>query len=128
MDLDAISFVRPPECPPWLLQQSDILFTLSDLREGDTCPLVFQSMLLDLFYRFQRYRKVYTDGSGEDKRTAMPFLCNDHEFSCRINDEASICTAELFKKILKLQSNTSGRVVTRNSWLSQTLLSSGVLG
>ena len=25
----------------------------------------------------------------------MSFVCDDHEFSCRINDEASICTAEL---------------------------------
>ena len=60
-----------------------------------TCPLVFQSMLLELFCRFPRHRKVYTDGSKEDKRTAMSFVCDDHEFSCRINDEASICTAEL---------------------------------
>ena len=27
--------------------------------------------------------------------SAMYFVCDDHEFSCRINDEASICTAEL---------------------------------
>ena len=38
---------------------------------------------------------MYTDGSKEDKRTASSFVCDDHEFSCRINDEASICTAEL---------------------------------
>ena len=95
VELDAISVVRPPECPPWLLQQPNILFNLSDLRKGDTCPLVFQSMLLELFCRFPRHRKVYTDGSKEDKRTAMSFVCDDHEFSCRINDEASICTAEL---------------------------------
>ena len=95
MELDAISVVRPPECPPWLLQQPNILFNLSDLRKGDTCPLVFQSMLLELFCRFPRHRKVYTDGSKEDKRTAMSFVCDEHEFSCRINDEASICTAEL---------------------------------
>ena len=38
---------------------------------------------------------MYTDGSKEDKGTAMSFVCDDHEFSCRINDEASICTAEL---------------------------------
>ena len=25
----------------------------------------------------------------------MSFVCDDHEFNCRINDEASICTAEL---------------------------------
>ena len=25
----------------------------------------------------------------------MSFVCDDHEFSCRINDEASICTADL---------------------------------
>ena len=25
----------------------------------------------------------------------MSLVCDDHEFSCRINDEASICTAEL---------------------------------
>ena len=31
---------------------------------------------------------MYTDGP-------MSFVCDDHEFSCRINDEASICTAEL---------------------------------
>ena len=95
VELDAISVVRPPECPPWLLQQPNILFNFSDLRKGDTCPLVFQSMLLELFCRFPKHRKVYTDGSKEDKRTAMSFVCDDHEFSCRINDEASICTAEL---------------------------------
>ena len=95
VELDAISVVRSPECPPWLLQQPNILFTFSDLRKGDTCPLVFQSMLLELFCRFPRHRKVYTDGSKDDKRTAMSFVCDDHEFSCRINDEASICTAEL---------------------------------
>ena len=38
---------------------------------------------------------MYTDGSNEDKRTAMSFVCDDHKFSCRINDEASICTTEL---------------------------------
>ena len=95
VELDAISVVRSPECPPWLLQHPNILFNLSDLRKEDTCPLVFQSMLLELFCRFPRHRKVYTDGSKEDKRTAMSFVCDDHEFSCRINDEASICTAEL---------------------------------
>ena len=52
-------------------------------------------MLLELFCRFPKHRRVYTDGSKEDKRTAMSFVCDDHEFSCRINDEASICTAEL---------------------------------
>ena len=77
VDLDAISVVRPPECPPWLLQQPNILFNLSDLRKGDTCPLVFQSMLLELFCRFPTHRKVYTDGSKEDKRTAMFFVCDD---------------------------------------------------
>ena len=95
VDLDAISVVRPPECPPWLLQKSNILFNLSDLRKGGTSPLVFQRMLLELFCRFPRHRKVYTDGSKEDKRTDISFVCDDHEFSCRINDEASICTAEL---------------------------------
>ena len=25
----------------------------------------------------------------------MAFVCDDHEFSCRINVEGSICTAEL---------------------------------
>ena len=95
VELDAISVVRSPECTPWLLQQPNILFNLSDLRKGDTCPLVFQSMLRELFCRFPRHRKVYTDGSKEDKRTAMSFVCDDHKFSCRINDEASICTAEL---------------------------------
>ena len=38
---------------------------------------------------------MYTDGSTEDTRTALSFVCDDHEFSCRINDEASVCTAEL---------------------------------
>ena len=38
---------------------------------------------------------MYTDGSKEDKWTAMSFGSDDHEFSCRINDETSICTAEL---------------------------------
>ena len=38
---------------------------------------------------------MYTDGSKEDTRTAMSFVCDDHEFSCRINDKASICTAKL---------------------------------
>ena len=95
VDLDAISVVRPPECPLWLLQQPNILFNLSDLRKGDTCPLVFQSMLLELSCRFPRHRKVYTGGSKENKRTAMFFVCDDHEFSCRINYEASICTAAL---------------------------------
>ena len=74
------------------------LDAISDLRKGDTCPLVFQSiqsMLLELFCRFPRHRKVYTDRSKEDKRTAMSFVCDDHAFSCRINDEAWICTAEL---------------------------------
>ena len=41
VELDAFSVVRPPACPPWLLQQPNILFNLSDLRKGDTCPLVF---------------------------------------------------------------------------------------
>ena len=36
VELDAISVVRPPECPPWLLQQPNILFNLSDLRKGYT--------------------------------------------------------------------------------------------
>ena len=78
VDLDAISVVRPPECPPWLLQQPNILFSLSDFKKGDTCPLVFQSMLLELFLRFPRHRKVYTDGSKKEKRTAMSFVCDDH--------------------------------------------------
>ena len=111
VDLDAISVVRPPECPPWHLQQTDILFNLSDLREGDTCPLVFQSMLLELFSRFSRHRKVYTDGSKKDKRTEMSFVCDDHEFSCRINDEASICTAELLAieaaRLLRVKNTTT---------------------
>ena len=113
--LDAISVVRPPECPPWLLQQPNILFNLSDLRRGDTCPLVFQSMLLELFCRFPRHRKVYTDESKEDKRTAMAFDCDDHQFSCRINDEASICTAELLAIGIIASSSTfrphPGRVI-----------------
>ena len=95
VELDAISVVRSPECPPWLLQQPNILFNLSDLRKGDTCPLIFQRMLQELFSRFSRHRKVYTYGTKEDKRTAISFVYDDHEFSCRINDEASICTAEL---------------------------------
>ena len=80
VELDAISVVRPPECPPWLLQRPNILFNLSDLRKGDTCPLIFQSMLLELFCRFPEHRKVYTDGSKEDKRTAMSFVCDDQSW------------------------------------------------
>ena len=49
VDLDAISVVRPPECPSWFLQQPNLFFNLSDLRKGDTCPLVFQSMFLEFF-------------------------------------------------------------------------------
>ena len=41
--------------------------------KGDTCPIVFQSMLLELFCRFPRQRKLYTDGSKEDNRTAKQF-------------------------------------------------------
>ena len=95
VDLDAISVVRPPECPPWLFEQPNIFFHLADLRKEDTRPLVFRSMWLELFCGFPRQRKVYTDGSKENKRTTMSFVCDDYEFSCRINDEASICTAEL---------------------------------
>ena len=80
--LDAISVVRSPECPTWLLQQPNFIrLNLSDLRKGHTCPLVFQSMLLEFFCEFPRHRKVYTDGSKEDKRTAMSSVCDDHEFS-----------------------------------------------
>ena len=75
VDLDAISIVSPPECPSWFLQQPKLLFNLSDLRKGDPCPLVFQSMLLELFCGFPRHLKVYTDESKEDKRTAMSFVC-----------------------------------------------------
>ena len=35
VELDAISVVRSPKCPPWLFQQPSILFNLSDLRKGD---------------------------------------------------------------------------------------------
>ena len=63
VNLDAISVVRPPPyCPPWLLQQPNILFNLSDLRKGDSCSLVFQSILLELFCGIPRHRKVYTHG------------------------------------------------------------------
>ena len=40
-------------------EQPNILFNLSDLRKGDTCPLVFQNMLLELFCRFPGHRKVF---------------------------------------------------------------------
>ena len=49
VEIDAISVVRPTECPPWLLQQPNIIFNLPDLRKGDTCLLVFLSMLLEIF-------------------------------------------------------------------------------
>ena len=50
------------------------LIKIIDLRKGDTCPLVFQSMLLELFCRFPRHRKVYTDYllRGE----LRPMCCN----------------------------------------------------
>ena len=106
MELDAISLVRQPECPLWLLQQPNILFNLSDFRKGDTCPLVFQSMLLELFCRFPRHRKVYTDGSKEDKRTAMSFEAaieyiwdsSDEEFMI-ITDSLSSLQALKSKKL-----------------------------
>ena len=41
---------RPLEYSPWLLQQPNIFFNLSDLRKRDTCPLVLQSILLELFF------------------------------------------------------------------------------
>ena len=41
VDLEAIRVVYLPECPPWLLEQPNILFNLSYLRKRDTCPLVF---------------------------------------------------------------------------------------
>ena len=50
----------------------------------------------------------------------MFFVCDDHALSCRINTEASICTAELLDIELKLQLNTPGKEVKSNSWSSRT--------
>ena len=105
--------MRPPECPPWLLQQPNILLTSQ--ISGDTCPLVFQSMLLEVFCGFLLHRKMCTDGSKDDNRKRLSFVCDDHEFSCRINSEASICTAELLAIILKVLFNISGKVLERST-------------
>ena len=116
VDLDAISVVHPPECAPWLLQQPNILFNLSDLKKGDTCPLVFQSMLLELFCRFPRHRKVYTDGSKEDKRTAMSFVCDDHEFSCRLGTRPFFAG---YQAILKYRAMSGLMFWPRLPWITQ---------
>ena len=45
VDLDSISVVRPPECPPWLLQQPNML---TDQRKTieEACPLSVMIMNL----------------------------------------------------------------------------------
>ena len=44
---------------------------------------------------FSRYTNVYTDGLQEHNRTGISLVCDDHEYSCFITNEAWICSAEL---------------------------------
>ena len=53
VELDAISVVRPPECPPWLLQQPNILFNLSDIGKETPVPLSFRACCLSYFVDFR---------------------------------------------------------------------------
>ena len=82
MELDAISVVRPPQCPPPLLQHPNNFF--KPLRSQEVASF-FLSMLLELFCRYTQQQKVHrpTDGSKGDNRTGMSFVCDDDAFSCR---------------------------------------------
>ena len=85
--------MHPPECPPWLLQQPNILFNIYGISGRETpAPLSSQSMFLEVF---SRYTNVYTDGSKEHSRTGISFVCDDHEFSCFIRNKAWTSSAEL---------------------------------
>ena len=95
VELDSISVLSTPECPPWLLQEPQILLDLAQFKKGDTCPEVFQSNLCEIVANYPHHQHIFTDGSKEDNRTAMAFVCNDHEYGRRITNEASICSAEL---------------------------------
>lgn len=81
--------------PPWILTSVDT-DKLTCEKKSNLCPIKVHEAFIDIIIKYGSYEFMYTDGSKERERVGCAFSHGTTFSTYRLNDNVSICTAELF--------------------------------
>ena len=83
-----------PQTAPWLIKRPNIDLRLATLDKQSTDPQTYKQTLQALLETYADHTLVYTDGSKTDDAVACAFYSIEGTKSCRLDNRASIFTAE----------------------------------
>jgi kelch-like protein 2/3 len=81
--------------PPWKMKRPEVDLTLSKYPKDSTQPEFFQGLFHSLKDTLDNHKAIYTDGSKDGERVAAAAISDDLNVQIRLQDGASIYTAEL---------------------------------
>lgn len=93
--LELIFSSRVHDFPYWLLHPPEIDTSLTSFKKDDENPLFLKSAFYNLLQKYPDFKYVFTDGSKCESGVACAAISNDLKIQFRIDDSASIYTAEL---------------------------------
>ena len=98
-------------CPPWLLEKSEVILDLNKLSKKKTHPLIYQEKLHNIQDNLPNYLHIYTDSSKDNYGTGCGAVLNDKTMKQSLPKEASIFTAEIcaINLALKIISNNKAK-------------------
>ena len=94
IDLNKIQSHSLPQTPPWSTHRPDVDLELCSLKKQDTDPGVMRRSFQDTVEKYKEYLRIYTDGSKSDDAVGCAFYSTEGTGSQRLDDDASIFTAE----------------------------------
>ena len=96
-DKNKINHTKFQSTPPWLTSKIHSDLTLTAYKKENTSPEIYANIYREILNeRYMNYQKIFTDGSVDQNKSGCAFKFGAHENKFRLQDNANICTAELY--------------------------------
>lgn len=119
-DIPAIFNRKECRPPPWNMPQFKIHFDLTKFNKTNTESSVIHQILIDIINKYDNPTRVYTDGSKVNSNVACAvYDCNNIK-SWRLQNGASIFTAELyaiFKSLCLIEDSVRNNTHAKTTYL-----------
>lgn len=83
-----------PKTPPWLLHRPKVDTELTKFHKNSTDQHPFRQIFKEKLEQYKEYKHIYTDGSKDNDAVGCAFSSEERNGSRRLDDSASIFTAE----------------------------------
>lgn len=106
---------------PWRFNTDSIDTSLHEYHKSTTDPIVYRSQFHYLLEKYHNPIEIYTDGSKSDLGTACAFYSSIFSDQFKLNNEASIFSAELFaieRALLFIQTRVEKKFIILTDSLS----------